>query len=199
MTSLFGFIDKDRSSDDPFESILSTARGIGFQIPEPSRNSEDVQRTSLLENIDQLLEANSQLPVLQSALTALQYDENLDGFLNAETLQQHTQKLSTTVGILEQFQEKRTYIMEKLMAENNQKGIAVELDCQLDFKNLMEAIAKDKYKLMELISRLKELENWKESPMTWRQGLEELRHMQQSLKASNQALNKLKRDIEKHL
>lgn len=53
--------------------------------------------------------------------------------------------------------------------------------------------------MMELISQLRELEEWKESSTAWRHGLEELRQMQQNLKASNQAVNSLTKDVNKYL
>lgn len=131
-------------STDPFESILATARGIGFDIPEPENSVEDVQCASFMANLLQLVESGGSIPDLKSALTLLERNRVWDGLYDIETIRGYTRMLQHMSSLAVSLTKQRLTLANKLTSENAKIGIPVELEHQNTFKQLIRTIARDK-------------------------------------------------------
>ena len=132
------------ASADVFDALLSTARGIGFSIPEPQQRPDDVQCSSLIENLLQLVEKGSRVRGMRSALAALEHNRRASGLLDAEELRRRALELRNFEQALEQIYHQKRALLLRLMPDDAKKGIPVELKCQESFSQVIQSIAQDK-------------------------------------------------------
>ena len=129
---------------DPFESILATARGIGFEIPESTNSVEDVQCSSFMANLLQLVQSGGSIPDLKSALSALERNRVWDGLCDVEAIRGYNRMLQHMSSLAVKLTRQRLTLANRLSCENAKTGIPVELAHQNAFRQLIRAIAQDK-------------------------------------------------------